>query len=66
MRFLKSYVSHVTLTEEEEGLATSSPRVLPFFVANSPRIALRFRKPRLYSVGGVGRIGGVRSRDRGR
>lgn len=46
-------------------MATSSPGALLFFVANSPRIALRrFRKPRLYSVGGVGRIGGALTRSR--
>lgn len=47
--------------------AASSPRALLFFVANSPRIALRrsrSRKPHLYSVDGVGRIGGALSRSR--
>lgn len=40
-------------------------RALLFFVANSTRIALRhFRKPHLYSVDGVGRIGGALSGSR--
>jgi len=45
----------------------SSLRILLFFVANSPRIALRHsrsRKPHLYSVGDIGRIGGALSRSR--
>lgn len=66
VRFLKSRVNHVSLMEEEErAVAASSPRALLFFVANSPRIALRrSRKPHLYSVDGVGRIGGALSGSR--